>query len=32
MELVVFVAAFLVLDLLAWKFGVDSRDGQRNWP
>jgi len=32
MELLVFVAAFMVLDLLAMRFGADSRDGRKNWP
>ena len=32
MELLIFIAAFIVLDLLAVRFGTDSRDGRRNWP
>jgi hypothetical protein len=30
--LIAFIAALVVLDLLALRFGADSRDGRRNWP
>jgi len=32
MELLVLVALLIALDLLALRFGADSRDGKRNWP
>lgn len=32
MELLIFIAVFIVLDLLAMRFGADSRDGRKNWP
>jgi hypothetical protein len=30
--LIVFVLALILLDLLALRFGADSRDGHANWP
>jgi len=30
--LIVFVLALVLLDLLALRFGADSRDGRPNWP
>jgi hypothetical protein len=30
--LIVFVFALVLLDLLALRFGADSRDGRPNWP
>jgi hypothetical protein len=32
MELLVFVLVFVLLDLLALRFGADSRDDRPNWP
>ncbi len=32
MELLVFMSLLILLDVLALRFGVDSRDGRRNWP
>jgi hypothetical protein len=32
MELLVLVALLVALDLLARRFGFDTRDGKRNWP
>lgn len=30
--LVVFIVALILLDLLALRFGADSRDNHPNWP
>ena len=30
--LIAFVLAFVLLDLLALRFGADSRDSRANWP
>lgn len=30
--LIVLVLALVLLDLLALRFGADSRDGRPNWP
>jgi hypothetical protein len=32
MELLVFVLVFVLLGLLALRFGADSRDDRPNWP
>lgn len=32
MELMMFVVALIVLDLLALRFGANSGDGCPNWP
>ena len=32
MELLIVVVLLLALDVLALRFGADSRDGERNWP
>lgn len=32
LALAIFILAFVVLDLLALRFGADSRDGRANWP
>lgn len=32
MELVVLAVLLILLDVLALRFGADSRDGRRNWP
>ncbi len=32
MELLVFVLVFMLLGLLALRFGADSRDDRPNWP
>lgn len=29
--LIAFVVALILLDVLALRFGADSRDGRRNW-
>lgn len=29
--LIVFLLALILLDLLALRFGADSRDGRQNW-
>jgi len=32
MELLVLFFLLILLDILALRFGVDTRDGRRNWP
>jgi hypothetical protein len=32
MELLVLLFLLILLDILALRFGVDTRDGRRNWP
>ncbi len=32
MNLLAFVLLLNLLDVLALRFGVESRDGRRNWP
>lgn len=32
LALALFILALIVLDLLAMRFGADSRDGRPNWP
>ena len=29
--LIAFIVALILLDVLALRFGADSRDGRRNW-